>query len=138
MLEPVFGENDIYDIDTTLNGNGNILIKIDFTYDDEIDNMAHLKRFMTQIQQVRKRMGLKPWNRISVEINCDDFNIVSKNIDYIITRLECNINPVSQLEPKLFYTNLDNEDEANDTNMEINTNTEMNYKKIGYSILLLD
>ena len=102
--------------------------------------MAHLKRFMAQIQQVRKRMGLKPWNRISLEINSDDFNIVSKNIDYIITRLECGINPVSQLEPKLFYTNLDNEDEANDTNTEETntTNTEMNYKKIGYSILLLD
>jgi isoleucyl-tRNA synthetase len=80
VYEPIFEDNDIFDT--------NILIKIDFTYDDTIEKLAHLKRFVAEIQQTRKHMGLKPWNKIEIHTFLDDFNIVSQNIDYIQKRLE--------------------------------------------------
>lgn len=92
-VEPIFEPNDIFDND----GGNNILIKLDFTYDTEIENIANLKRFVVDIQQTRKHMGLKPWNKISIEICQDDFNIVSDNIEYIKKRLECDVNPCSAI-----------------------------------------
>ena len=87
--EPSFGKDDIFDVD--------ILIKIDFTYDEQIENMTHLKKFVSQIQQTRKIMGLHPWDKISIEIEHDDFHIVSDNVEYMKKRLECEINPNSNL-----------------------------------------
>lgn len=81
--EPVFGDHDIYDT--------NILVKIDFTYDASIEAMTHLKRLIAKIQQDRKHMGLKIWNRILVEFVKDDFNVVTSNIETIKTRLECDL-----------------------------------------------
>jgi len=87
--EPVFGENDIFDT--------NILVKIDFTYDDTIEKLAHLKRFVSDIQQTRKHMGLKPWNKIEIHTFQDDFEIVSQNVEYIEKRLEYPVIPNSEL-----------------------------------------
>ena len=87
--EPVFGENDIFDT--------NILVKIDFTYDDTIEKLAHLKRFVAEIQQTRKHMGLKPWNKIEIHTFQDDFKIVSQNVEYIQKRLEYPVIPNSQV-----------------------------------------
>jgi hypothetical protein len=97
--EPVFGSDDIFD--------GDILIKIDFTYDEQIEKSAHLKRFISDIQQTRKHMGLHPWDKISIEISNDDFDVVVDNVDYIKKRLECNINVKSDIIPDRFYENED-------------------------------
>jgi hypothetical protein len=119
VKEPVFSDNDIYynDVQTGMN----ILVKIDFTYDSEIENMFHLKRLVSQIQQDRKHMGLKPWNKISIEFMLDDFKIVSSNVEYIKSRLECEVNAVSQVQPNLEYS------------IEDDTDT----RKILYSICLI-
>jgi isoleucyl-tRNA synthetase len=69
----------------------NILIRIDFTYDENIDKISHLKRFLSQIQQTRKEMGLHPWDKILIEVSQDDFDIISKNIEYMKKRLECDV-----------------------------------------------
>jgi isoleucyl-tRNA synthetase len=99
-LEPVFGDNDIYDI-TSGNTSGNelnILVRIDFTYNEEIESLAAMRRFISHVQQSRKQMNLHPWNPISIEINQDDFNVVSSNREYIQQRLGCRVN-TNSLQP---------------------------------------
>ena len=93
-FEPIFNDGDIFDS----NAQNNILIKIDFTYDAQIEKLAHLKRFIADVQQTRKHMGLKPWNKITIHIYEDDFDIISDNInlEYIMKRLECEVIPNSQ------------------------------------------
>ena len=93
--EPSFNKDDIFD--------GDILIKIDFTYDLQIEKMSHLKRFISHIQHTRKIMGLHPWDKISIEINNDEFDIVLDNVEYMKKRLECEINPNSNLPGNIIY-----------------------------------
>jgi isoleucyl-tRNA synthetase len=93
--EPKFSSNEIFEDD--------ILVKIDFTYDDEIEKIHHLKRYISQIQNQRKIMGLHPWDKISIEVSQDDFNIVQSNIDYMKKRLECEVNTHSELEGNIIY-----------------------------------
>ena len=107
--ELIFGKDDIFDID--------ILIKIDFTYDEQIEKAFHLKRFISEIQQIRKQMRLHPWDKISIEIDCDEFDIVKNGVEYIKKRLECDVNPVSEIKGDKFYCDDD--------------------KKISYSVKML-
>jgi isoleucyl-tRNA synthetase len=109
-LEPVFSENDYFDKD--------IMVKIDFTYDKEIENMFNLKKFVSLIQKTRKEMGLHVWNKISIEIEFDDFGIVKNNINYMKERLECEVNLCSDKKADKFYE------------------TETDSKKIGYSVFI--
>jgi len=94
-----FDKNDIFEKD--------ILIKIDFTYDEQIEKMSHLKRFVSDIQQTRKIMGLHPWDKISIEIEHDDFGIVFDNVDYMKKRLECEVNPISNMKGDRSYEDED-------------------------------
>jgi len=82
--EPIFEENDYFDKD--------IMTKIDFTYDESIQKLYHLKKFVSEIQQLRKKMGLHVWNKISIEVANDELGIVQDNIDFIVKRLECEVN----------------------------------------------
>ena len=103
-LEPVFGDNDIYDITSgktsgnTSDNELNILVRIDFTYNKEIESLAAMRRFISHVQQSRKKTNLHPWNPISIEINQDDFDVVSSNRDYIQQRLGCSVN-TNSLQP---------------------------------------
>ncbi len=109
-LEPVFSENDFFD--------GDIMVKIDFTYDKEIEDKFNLKKFIAQIQQTRKEMGLHVWDKISIEIEFDELDIIkSDNVIYMRERLECDVNPKSQNRADRFYEN--------------------GVKRIGFSILKL-
>jgi isoleucyl-tRNA synthetase len=94
-VEPIFNDNNHFDKD--------ILVEIDFTYDKTIKDQHNLKKFITQIQQTRKNMGLHVWNKISIEIEKDDFEIVEKNIDYIKKRLECDVNINSSMKSNIIY-----------------------------------
>jgi hypothetical protein len=117
-LEPVFGENDIYDTSSnTLTGNTtssdtalNILARIDFTYTKEIENLAVVRRFIAHVQQSRKACGLHPWDAISIEVNSDDFDIISSTQKYIQQRLECSVNAKSELPADRTFTSPDEED----------------------------
>ena len=128
-LIPVFGLGDVFDNSDSEN---NMLIKIDFTYSEEIENMFHLKQFLSTIQQIRKQMKLKPWNKISLEINYDDFNIINTNLEYIKNRLNCNVNTQSSIKPTEHYPIDDS-----DLNIEEDMNKPNPNKHIGYYILLL-
>ena len=113
-LEPIFGENDIYDNATVAPATAgmelNILARIDFTFNKEIESLAVVRRFIAHIQQSRKNMGLHPWNPISIEINNDDFDIIHSNREYIQQRLECNVNYMSSLSADRKFTLGDEED----------------------------
>jgi isoleucyl-tRNA synthetase len=99
VKEPLFDENEIFEDD--------ILIKIDFTYDEQIEKMQHLKRYISQIQNQRKIMGLHPWDKISIEVSQDDFNIVLENVEHMKKRLECEVNPYSGSEGNIIYEDED-------------------------------
>ena len=108
-LEPVFGDNDIYD-NTTIGGELNILVRIDFTYNKEIESLAVVRHFISHVQQSRKAMGLNPWEPINIEISNDDFDIISSNREYIQQRLECNVIPNSLLLADRKFTLADEDD----------------------------
>jgi isoleucyl-tRNA synthetase len=69
-----------------------ILVKIDFTYNKLVEIKHQLKCIISYIQQTRKYLKLKPWNKIDVRIITDSQNIISDNIDFVKTRLECDVN----------------------------------------------
>jgi isoleucyl-tRNA synthetase len=69
-----------------------IMLRIDFTYDDDVKNKHNLKKFIAQVQSDRRVKKLHVWDKISVEIYKDDFDIIAKNIEYVKQRLECIIN----------------------------------------------
>ena len=48
-------------------------------------------------------MGLHPWDKISIEIDCDEFDIVKNGVEYIKKRLECDVNPISYIKGDKFY-----------------------------------
>ena len=108
-LEPVFGDNDIYD-NATIGGEWNILVRIDFTYNKEIESLAVVRRFISHVQQSRKAMRLHPWEPISIETSSDDFDIISSNREYIQQRLESTINPNSLLPADRKFTLADEDD----------------------------
>ena len=111
-LEPVFGENDVYDtscgniVDSALN----ILARIDFTYTKEIESLAVVRRFISHVQQSRKADGLHPWDAIRIEVHSDDFDIISSNNEYIQQRLECSVNAKSVLPADRTFTSADEDD----------------------------
>jgi len=148
-LQPLFNPNDIYDIGVQ---NNNILVRIDFTYDSQIEKLSHLKRFVSEIQQTRKYMGLKPWNKIAIHIYEDDFDIVydKVNMEYIMKRLECDViftnRPSGIINPSSlkYYQQPNDNDNNNDIDIVIdNVNIEeqkliQKYnKKIVYAVILL-
>jgi isoleucyl-tRNA synthetase len=131
-FEPIFNDGDIFDS----NAQNNILIKIDFTYDAQIEKLAHLKRFIADVQQTRKHMGLKPWNKIAIHIYEDDFDIISDNInlEYIMKRLECEVIPnsefkINEKDMKIYKSEVNDDD---------NSQNNLPQKKIVYAVVLCD
>jgi isoleucyl-tRNA synthetase len=66
-----------------------ILIKIDFTYDEIVEMNHQLKCISSYVQQTRKYLKLKLWNKINVKFIFDSQNIISNNIEHLKTRLDC-------------------------------------------------
>ncbi len=98
-VEPIFNINDYFDHD--------IMAQIDFTYDQNIQDIYNVKCFITSIQLERKNMGLHVWNKISVEIESDELDIVEKHLDYIKSRLECDVNINSIFTANKYYVSDD-------------------------------
>ena len=112
ILEPIFGVNDVYDTSSgnTVDNTLNILARIDFTYNKEIESLAVVRRFIAHVQQSRKTSSLHPWDAISIEVSCDYFDIVSSNQEYIQQRLDCNVNHMSSLPADRKFTLADEDD----------------------------
>jgi isoleucyl-tRNA synthetase len=65
---PKKGSNTIID--------NELMIQLDFTYNDVIKNRHIINCFVTHFQNHRKRVGLRPWNKVDLVISSDEDNIV--------------------------------------------------------------
>jgi hypothetical protein len=65
---PKKGSNTIIDND--------LMIQLDFTYNDIIKNRHIVNCFVTHFQNHRKRAGLRPWNKVDLVIISDEDNII--------------------------------------------------------------
>jgi isoleucyl-tRNA synthetase len=68
-----------------------LMIKLDFTYSETIIRKHNIICFVGQIQQKRKEMGLRPWNKIIVHIIHDNKELCSEYLDFMKTRLETSV-----------------------------------------------
>jgi len=68
-----------------------LMIKLDFTYSEEIIRKHNIICFVGQIQQKRKEMGLRPWNKINVHIIKDNKNLSMEFLEFMKARLETNV-----------------------------------------------
>lgn len=62
---------------------GHLLIKIDHTYDQEICYLYQLKKLHSYIQDMRKEMKLRPWNKVNVIID----NVFDKQIQKDLSKM---------------------------------------------------
>ena len=68
-----------------------LMIKLDFTYSEEIIRKHNIICFVGQIQQKRKEMGLRPWNKINVHIIHDNKDLCSEYLEFMKIRLETHV-----------------------------------------------
>lgn len=58
--------NTITNEDISCQIDADLMVSIDHTYDEEIHNLYQCKRLHMMIQDMRKQMGLRPWNNVNV------------------------------------------------------------------------
>lgn len=72
----------------------NILITADLTYDDITHNSYQVRKFIATIQNTRKLLGLRPWNKIQIYVNTlpkDIDDVLLSFNTYILARLNTTI-----------------------------------------------
>jgi hypothetical protein len=74
---PKKGSNTIID--------GELMIQLDFTYNDIIKNRHIINCFVTHFQNHRKRAGLRPWNKVDLVINNNN-DIIKSHQDIFESR----------------------------------------------------
>jgi isoleucyl-tRNA synthetase len=97
---------EIFDVKVTLNfgsdsntnlavySNKDLILTADLTLDQEVNDTNHCRNLVSAVQQMRKKMGLKPWNKIHLEYNgCDKFMTKYKSV--FETKLSCAIEKYS-------------------------------------------
>ena len=105
---PKKGSNIIIDND--------LMIQLDFTYNDIIKFRHIINCFVTHFQNHRKRVGLRPWNKVDLLIKSDEDNIVKPQQEVFESRT--NVPVIYKYEEEKYmstytetYThNLDNKD----------------------------
>ena len=96
--------------------NGNIVLQLDFRYDDQIKYLNERKCFISYIQQTRKRLGLSPWNKIIIHVcsnhftTDDDLAVISELTQMQVVK--------SNVEPTQKYVN-------DDASMEVDFHIEI-------------
>lgn len=63
---------------------GILLIKIDHTYDEEICRLYQIKKLHSLIQETRKDLKLRPWNKISIII---DSKMIDKSVQIELQKM---------------------------------------------------
>jgi isoleucyl-tRNA synthetase len=84
-----------------------LMVSVDPTYTEELHNMYQIRKLVSAVQNLRKKLGLNPWNKITV--NIDDI-LLSNYIDELKSRLLCDvvINQVNNIYTEFEYENYDN------------------------------
>ena len=91
---------EIFDVKVSLNigsdtnlavySNKDLILTADLTLDQEVNDTNHCRNLVSAVQQMRKKMGLKPWNKICLEYSgCDTFMTKYKSV--FETKLACAI-----------------------------------------------
>jgi hypothetical protein len=75
---PKKGSNTIIDND--------LMIQLDFTYNDIIKNRHIVNCFVTHFQNHRKRAGLRPWNKVDLVIINDEDKIIKSQLEVFESR----------------------------------------------------
>lgn len=88
---------------------GLLTIAIDDVYDQESFDMAQIRKFINYVQQTRKEMNLKPWDRINVSVNATDKvqDIISKYKLRFYERLGCEIKSIDDQNDNHNYKTFD-------------------------------
>jgi adenine C2-methylase RlmN of 23S rRNA A2503 and tRNA A37 len=91
---------DLFDVKVSLNfdsnanlavySNKDLILTADLTLDQEVNDTNHCRNLISTIQQLRKKIGLKPWNKIHLEYDgCELFMIKYKS--NLETKLGCSV-----------------------------------------------
>ena len=70
---------------------GELMISVDFTYNQQILNTHLVRLFITKVQQLRKQSDLHPWNPIVVFYDDTLKELLTDNKQFIESRLLCQI-----------------------------------------------
>ncbi len=70
---------------------GELMISVDFTYNQQILNTHLVRLFITRVQQLRKQNDLHPWNPIVVLYDDKLKDLLTDNKQFIESRLLCQI-----------------------------------------------
>jgi isoleucyl-tRNA synthetase len=86
---------------------GELMISVNFTYNQQILNTHLIRLFITKVQQLRKQSDLHPWNPIVVLYNDTLKQLLTDNKQFIESRLLCQIDHIGnrQLYDKPVYVN---------------------------------
>jgi hypothetical protein len=107
---PKKGSNTIID--------NELMIQLDFTYNDVIKNRHIINCFVTHFQNHRKRAGLRPWNKVDLVITSDHNNIIRSQQEVFESRTNVPVfYNIDQQKYMSTYTetythNLDNSDDS--------------------------
>jgi isoleucyl-tRNA synthetase len=70
--------------------NNNLLMILDLNVDEDVNELGNYRNIVFNIQQARKKMGLKPWDKIEVFYNGYE-NFMGKMADIFEKKLKCSV-----------------------------------------------
>lgn len=80
--------------------NNDLVIVADLIFDDQVNDTNHCRNIVFTVQQMRKSMGLKPWDKIEVKwLNGDNFMITHKAM--LEEKLGCSVEKYSENTKKI-------------------------------------
>jgi len=100
---------------------GELMVSIDNSYTEELHNIYQTRQIITGIQKQRKEKGLKPWNKININlIGSDKFENIFKNyIDKLEEKLLNKVYINQKNDNKIFTQNKQNIVYFDDTKEDI-------------------
>lgn len=113
--------NDMFQVEVSLKSNGNqnsvvysqkdLTLELDLTLDQQVNDTNHARKIISLVQQFRKEIGLKPWNKI--KIKCEgNGEFVQQYQSMIGSKLGCSVEKYDEESTDKFkeysYTDLKN------------------------------
>lgn len=92
-IEMIVKMNDTQNDNMKISTDENLLLCVDFTHDEECVEMCKIKNIISFVQNMRKKYGLKPWNKIMLAYSTTDMftSIIEKYSQLLIKKLGCEI-----------------------------------------------
>ncbi len=120
-IEQKFIINEIDNYKHIYDNNNNLIIFINTIQTENTSNLYYSRLFINNIQQLRKKAKLSPWNQINIYYKCDDLsfiNIINTNYQYIFDSI---LYPITYINSNLKKNHIIIKDTIiiNDINIEI-------------------